>query len=172
MKLVSRLMLTSLMLFMMTEMTDAQSARRPEVISGEDSMKGQTAMSVAISIDGIKDIPESIFRSDIEAALKQNGITILPQSDPPKYPILRLLVTVTPWKDGSGNQYALYELSLELRQILSLQSRGGTPKLVEGTTWKTGSYGIVPMTQSSSIRGYAESLLPVFIDTYLKVNTR
>jgi len=64
-----------------------------QIIVNEDTLKGIKAMSVMVSVDGIRDIPESTYRSDIESRLKAAGITVLQPTDNPKtYPCLWLIV--------------------------------------------------------------------------------
>jgi hypothetical protein len=42
------------------------------------TLKGINEMSVSIHVEGIRDIPEATYRSDIERRLKAAGIKILP----------------------------------------------------------------------------------------------
>jgi hypothetical protein len=55
------------------------------------TLKGINEMSVSIHVEGIRDIPESTYRSDIERRLKAAGIKILPPTENPRtYPCLVL----------------------------------------------------------------------------------
>src|SRR5260370_16180678 len=60
-----------------------------KIAEPEDALKGQTGMSVVISIHG-SGLLEPAVRADIVEQLEILGITVFPRNDPPKFPILWL----------------------------------------------------------------------------------
>lgn len=167
--LIGKSVVAIVLICLMTEAIKAQNDKGVEIISAEEALRGQTSMSVYIDIKGIKDIPESVFQSDIETKLQQNGITVLPLSNPLKFPLLLLSVGAGITTEGNGSYITYYHISLEYRQLFPI-SPNRVSKLVKATTWRDWTYGVMPSIQALSIRRYADDLTTEFIGDWLKVN--
>jgi len=148
-----------------------------QIIDPDESLRGQTGMSVAVRIDGIRDIPESTYRADIVVNLERLGITVFPRNVPPKFPVLVLDVDALSSSTSATNgrsvvrtPLVIYTLSLSFKQLFPIKA-GGT-KMVEGTTWLTGSFGVVPEEQAESIRDKVLKLIGVFGTSYQNVNKK
>ncbi len=136
------------------------------------SLKGINEMSVSINVEGIRDIPESTYRSDIEHRLKAAGIKILPPTENPRtYPSLSLDVDAgfIRAKDGSllGSVVSWHLIFWQLIP----QKIGSQTVYVRGATWmSTGWNWGSSITITSVLReGYAR-VADEFVNDYKKVN--
>jgi hypothetical protein len=148
----------------------SQPLRAQAAIDPVESLRGKTSMSIYISIEGIRDIPETVFRSDIAEELTKAGITILPQSDPPKFPLVRLKVDAILGRLCGSTPFSIYTLDVEFRELFRVSSTG-PPKFVRATTWSNHTYGAIPAIRALEIRSDARKLVRTFTETYLSVNS-
>jgi len=139
------------------------------ILSADEALRGQRAMSVVVNVAGIRDIPEATFRSDLVVQLQRLGITVFPRNDPPKFPVLRLNVDATLAR-LTGSLFTVYTLSLEFRELFPLQSASAQAQYVRTTVWSTGSFGAMPSIQAMSLRAEADKLTSEFAKVYRAVN--
>lgn len=139
--------------------------------NSDEVLRGQTEMMVRVDIEGIRDIPESIFRSDIETALRQNGIRVLPlSSSPSKSPVLQLNVDAILSNDGVGYS-TIYALNLRYWQRCPMQApKQRASKLVRAISWNRATFGIIPAIQALSFRNFAHELTSEFIAAHQRAN--
>jgi hypothetical protein len=137
-----------------------------------DTLVGIQAMSVSLLIEGIRDLPEATYRSDIESRLKAAGIAILaPTENPRTYPHMRLTVNADFLRDNNGRlSGSLSVWSLQLEQLFPRTAGGGTV-YYRGTTWQVSgrvvdsSIGIV-----AALRREYTKAVDEFVQDYLAVN--
>ena len=128
---------------------------------------------MAVAIDMVS-LPGYTFRPDVENALREAGITILPSTDrAPAFPMLRVGVTGTVVNRFQPPQLS-YHIGLELIQLLPF----GTGKYVKATTWSSNRSGIVAWNGiiSSSevveeVRKNAMTMLNDFLEDWREVNS-
>ena len=127
------------------------------IVGGVESLRGITAASVSVSIAGIRDIPESTYRADIETRLRGAGIKILPPTTSPStYPNLHLSVTAMIVHDEAGSiigSIAMYEL-----YFWQLSPRKTGARYDRGATW----------VDSGIIHGPSTSFPPYLRESYLE----
>jgi hypothetical protein len=149
-----------------------------QIAEPEEALKGQTAMSVVISIHGDRGTAEPTLRADIAAQLEKLGITVLPRNDPPKFPILWLNVKATRVALGSSydsrtgvstpeRTFTLYSLTLFFDQLFPVTT-GGAAKFVEARTWNTSWFG--ESSAGQGVRSEVRTLVANFADAYRKAN--
>ena len=148
----------------------ARQNRAGEVIAQDDVLKGRTAMSIAVSVEGMRDIPEEEFRSDIETRLRQSGITILPPASPRTYPCLALDINVNGYSDIQGVYLIFGSIRLEYYQLFPAQLRGGKAGFIEARTWVDGTDFLMPGIRVLTIRGIADKITSQFCDGYTRAN--
>ena len=104
------------------------------IVGQVESLRGITAVSVSVGIDGIREMSESTCRSDIETRLRGAGIKILPSTTNPRtYPNLNFSVTAMSVHDEAERIMGLIAMyQLQLWQ-LSPQKTG--PRYAQGATW-------------------------------------
>jgi hypothetical protein len=136
------------------------------------SLKGINEMSVSIHVEGIRDIPESTYRSDIERRLKAAGIKILPPTENPRtYPCLNLSVDAgfIRAKDGSllGS---VVTWGLNFMQLIP-QKIGSQTVHIRATTWTSSGWNWgSSITIASVLRDGYTRVADEFVNDYKKVN--
>ena len=112
-----------------------------QIKGGPETLRGVNAMSVVLFIDGIRDIPDSTYRSDLESRLKAAGITVLPPTESPRtYPYLSLTVDAAPLRSVDGDlQGWMNVYQLGLTQLFP-RSVGGETVYYVGETYQTRGY--------------------------------
>jgi hypothetical protein len=108
-----------------------------DILTDKQTLANQPKMSVAVEMVSI---PGYTFRPDVENALREAGITILPSTErAPVYPLMRVLVTGTVVNRLQPPQLN-YRIALEFVQLLP----AGSGKYVKATTWSSNHTGLVP----------------------------
>jgi len=136
------------------------------------SLKGINEMSVSIHFEGIRDIPESTYRSDIEGRLKAAGIKILPPTENPRtYPCLNLSVDAgfIRAKDGSllGS---VVTWTMNFTQLIP-EKIGSQTVNIRGTTWTSSGWNWgSSITIASVLREGYTRVADEFVNDYKKVN--
>ena len=136
------------------------------------TLKGINEMSVSIYVEGIRDIPESTYRSDIERRLKAAGIKILaPTENPRTYPCLTLSVDAgfIRAKDDSllGS---VVSWRLDFMQLIP-QKIDSQTVYIRGTTWTSDGWNWgSSITIASVLRDGYTSVVDEFVNDYKKVN--
>jgi hypothetical protein len=136
------------------------------------SLKGINEMSVVIHVEGIRDIPESTYRSDIESRLKAAGIKILPPTENPRtYPCLYLAVDAgfIRAKDESllGS---VVTWRLDFMQLIP-QKIGSQTVYIRGATWTSSGWNWgSSITIASVLREGYTRVADEFVNDYKKVN--
>jgi hypothetical protein len=159
------------------------------VPQGEMALKGQTGMSVIITLDGMPNLSEprqlitgihsveySDFRTDIVAQLERVGITVFPRNDPPKYPVLAFefsgktgpLLDPT-FQNRAPTVFTIFNLSLSFKQLFPTQAATGA-RFVEATMWQAESYGAIPAVQIDQIRDKVATMATGFAAAWQKAN--
>jgi hypothetical protein len=144
------------------------SAPSLEFINPALVLRGERAMSIRIFVDGIQDIPVSTYRADIEAQLRDAGITILPDDQWPK---LSLNINAMLQRDSARMPMTIFTVELEFRQYFPIQHEPGKPGFVKATTWSTAKYGVMSSILALSVRSYANDLTTEFIKKYKEANS-
>jgi hypothetical protein len=151
-----------------------------QIAEPEDALKGQTAMSVVISIHGDRDTSEPTLRADIAGQLEKLGITVYPRNDPPKFPILWLNVRAVRVELGGSvdsrtgisspqQVYSLYSLTLFFDELFPGKP-GGVGKFVEARTWNNSWLG--QSSPGNGVRSEVRTLVGNFATAYRKANRR
>jgi hypothetical protein len=150
-----------------------------QIAEPEDALKGQTGMSVVISIHGNRELREPAFRGDIVEQLEKLGITVFPRNDPPKFPILWLNVRAISGEMGGaldkhgmviGREfYIMYSLALFFDQLFPVKT-GGAAKFMEARTWTSSWFGLP--SESQGVHGEVRNLAGNFAAAYRKANGR
>lgn len=152
-------LLTTLLLLLQVCSAFGQRPDPASIRMNEDTLKGITAMSVMVEVEGITDIPESTYIADIESRLKAVGITILPPTSSPRtYPCLVLFVqgffaTTT----GGGSVGSIVNHQLEFFQLIP-QRTGSQTVYIRGIT-----YAI-----KASVRGSSMSIGSILRESYVE----
>jgi hypothetical protein len=106
-------------------------------VAQNEALREKMAMSVYVSVYGDNEINPAEFRLSLEQQLHDMGITVLPHTDPPNFPVLNLTInvgggivrTTTLYTDGSTTTFdhpiSAYSSRLELRQL----APGRTPAM-------------------------------------------
>lgn len=149
-----------------------QRPNSTQIIIDEETLKGIKTMSVEVYVDGITDIPESIYRADIESRLKAAGITVLPPTKNPRtYPFLMLSVFGSFIRANDGSiMGSLVSHSLKFYQVFP-QKVGSETVYIRGITYDLAntingnSIGIASSLRESYIEQINE-----FVQDYKKVN--
>ena len=140
------------------------------------TLKGINAMSVSIYVEGIRDIPESTYRSDIERRLKAAGIKVLPPTENPRtYPCLSLdvdagFIRADSETVGERTLGSIVSWRLNFWQLIP-QNTGSQTVYIRGATWMTygwnwgSSIRIVPLLREGYISAIEE-----FVNDYKTVN--
>jgi hypothetical protein len=132
-------------------------------------------MSVVVVVEGIRDIPESAYRSDIESKLKAAGITVLPPTvDPHTYPFLGLVVTASFIRSQNNNLLgSLVVCQLQFDQLIPA-TVGSQPKYVRAITWESDSnYAFGPSIGIvSQLRELYRGMIDEFVRQYKTANIR
>jgi hypothetical protein len=136
------------------------------------SLKGINEMSVSIHVEGIRDIPDSTYRSDIEHRLKAAGIKILPPTENPRtYPCLYLAVDAG--FIHAQNERLLGSVVIWRLDFMRLipEKIGSQTVYVRGATWTTSGWNWGPSTTIASVlrEGYTR-VADEFVSDYKKVN--
>ncbi len=136
-----------------------------DIVTDKQTLSGQSRMAVAVDMVSL---PGYNFRPDIENALRDAGITVLPSA----FPLLRVVVTGTIVNRLQPPQLN-YRIALEFIQLLPL----GTGKYAKATTWSSGHTGLVPwngvMSSSEVVaaaRKEAMTMLNDFLEDWREVN--
>ena len=143
----------------------AQIKRSPE------TLRGVNAMSVVLFIDGIRDISESTYRSDIESRLRAAGITVLlPTEKPRTYPYLSLTVDAAFLHAVNGNlQGSLAVFQLGLSQLFP-RSVGGETVYYVGETWQTRGFVAGGIRMVADLRAEYVKAVEEFVADHRSVN--
>jgi hypothetical protein len=155
----------------------------------DDALRGKTAMSVYVNIEGDKEISAAELRLSIEEQLHHIGITVLPHGDPPNYPVLLLTIDVKSEQHGETRPATVpgrfprtetqsvtitshpYTLTVELKQL----APGQTPQMRpirDVTIWKKTTSATTSALMAWVIGDEALELTIDFVDAWLKVNGR
>ena len=136
--------------------------RAQKIADEEESLRGITAMSVAVITEGTKDVSEAELRRRIEDALRTSGIKVLPEG----YPKLVLKLDALFRKEGfMRGGSTVYTMSLEVVQALSAGGR-----TIAATTWRTGSFGIRNALETASLMKDGQQLTDQFLGEFAGVN--
>ncbi|MGB6267023.1 MAG: hypothetical protein WBF56_14890 [Candidatus Acidiferrales bacterium] len=156
-------------------------------------LRGQTAMSVYVSVYGTREVNAAEIRLSIEEQLRQLGINILPHTAPPGFPVFNLtikevgtqesnLVTSTtrdynkPWGQQEQTTTSLvttvpvtFELSAELRRLVPGTTTANNP-IRDEAIWKIAENGKTEGLDSMAIVDEALKLAIHFVDAWASVN--
>jgi hypothetical protein len=141
-----------------------------QILDDDDSLRGQNALAIRVVIDGMRDIPESTFRSDIVDELEPLGITVLPNSEPPQHPYLVLIVTAQLARLVNDIPFTTFSITLDFQQLFPLPG-AGTRRYVDARTWSAGEFGALPSIKALEIRGIARKLVTRFAVAYRRANS-
>jgi hypothetical protein len=136
------------------------------------TLQGIHEMSVSVYVEGIRDIPESTYRSDIERRLKAAGIKILPPTENPRtYPCLSLDVDAgfIHAKDNSTlGSVVIWHLNFW--QLIP-QKIGSQTVYIRGATWMGNGWNWGSSITIASVlhEGYI-GVIDQFVNDYKKVN--
>jgi len=138
-------------------------------IDYDDALKGEKAMSVFVEVEGEGDpSSESIIKSNVEELLRQNGISVLPSTDQPTFPALRVRVNMASVSLGINRLPEVgYVILLQFRQLLPVQKESMKGKFQRVTTWDTGRVGVmgailVPTLRKAAVNLVSEEFLPAY----------
>ncbi len=114
----------------------------------------------------------SRIKSNVEELLRQNGITVLPSTDPPTFPALKVRVSMASVTMGINRLPELgYVILLEFRELLPVQKEGMRGKFQRVTTWDTGKVGVMGAILAPTLRKAAVNLVSEdFLPAYRKAN--
>ena len=137
------------------------SALASKVVSEDESLRGMSAMSVSVQVEG-KLIDATATKANIETKLRQRGIRVLDRG----LPQLHLQVDYMPTSDGRST-YATFAMRLEFAQALARPAGAG---LVEGVTWSNGAFGLLGDDVTAKLEARASSMVGEFLGALLSVN--
>jgi len=144
-----------------------------EIADADDLLAGQNKMRVDVSITGDNDIAPSAYQSDIEASLRQAGITVLPDH-PGIYPRLDLQIDVSFVDEGVGfstRTYLLYTVQLNYVRLYSNHLHNRPEKYLAAVIWSDAYDAYQPALHSLAMRGEVDDHLTAhFIKAYKKAN--
>ena len=152
-------------------------------------LRGQSAMSAYVSVYGTSEINAAEIRLSIEEQFRQLGITVLPHTAPPGYPVFNLTIknaaksqnrtyTVTDRRKPVGLQdqtksatvtTIAYAISAELRKLVPGTTTANNP-IQDEAIWKIASSGEVGQVASIAIADEAVKLAIHFADAWASVN--
>jgi hypothetical protein len=154
-------------------------------------LRGQTAMSVYVSVHGTSEINPAEIRLSIEEQLRQLGINILPQTAPPGFPVFNLTIkevistqtagTTTHPVDPTqpfGRQFTTpgfttttvaFDLSADLRRLVPGTTTANNP-IQDEAIWKIAESGEVGGVASIGVADEALKLAIHFVDAWASVN--
>ena len=155
-------------------------------------LRGQTAMSVYVSVSGTSEINPAEIRLSIEEQLRQLGINILPHTAPPGFPVFNLTIkevvssrTVTNHHttDQFGKPLPLeqqstttntfvtvaFDLAAELRRLVPGTTTANNP-IQDQAIWKIAESGEVGGVASIGVADEALKLAIHFVDAWASVN--
>jgi hypothetical protein len=136
--------------------------------SGRGTLKGIKELGVLVHIDP-KVEPNGLERAhiqiDVEARLRQSGITVEPRSLSPSH----LFVVIDALEVDEASLYA-YTMRVQLRQRVLLVRDPTITTVVP--TWEVGFLGVVDQGHVSPIQSVVTDLVDRFITAYLEQNPR
>ncbi len=156
-------------------------------------LRGQTAMSVYVSVYGTSEVNSAGIRLSIEEQLRQLGINILPHTAPPGFPVFNLtikevatqksdLVSTTtrdytkPWGQQEQTTTSLvttvpvtFELSAELLRLVPGTTTANNP-IRDEAIWKIAENGKTEGVNAIAIVDEALKLAIHFVDAWASVN--
>ena len=140
-----------------------------ELIDKQQSLAGQNEMQVEVEIPWLQDISEADLKSDLEARLKENGITVIPSDPNSRKPILKIYVGAF-----SGSSYSVvYSMDIQFIQFFPVKTAGRPTKYVKGATWEREYFGVIGALITPQLRGIADKQLGSgFIAKWREVNPR
>ena len=152
-------------------------------------LRGQSAMSVYVSVYGSGDINAAELRLSMEEQFRQLGINVLPHTAPPGFPVFNLTIknaanshaATTAEYDSNKPvgqretkktitvQTVTYEISAELRRLVPGTTTANDP-IRDEAIWKIASSGDVGQVTSIAIADEAVKLAIQFVDAWASVN--
>ena len=96
------------------------AALASKVVSEDESLRGMSAMSVSVQVEG-KLIDPTATKANIETKLRQRGIRVLDRG----LPQLHLQVDYMPTSDGRSSTYATFAMRLEFAEALARPGSAG-----------------------------------------------
>ena len=154
-------------------------------------LRGQTAMSVYVSVYGTSEINPAEIRLSIEEQLRQLGINILPHTAPPVFPVFNLTIkevlsthTVGPTTHpvdptqpfgrqfttpGFTSMTVAFDLSADLRRLVPGTTTANNP-IQDEAIWKIAESGEVGGVASIGVADEALKLAIHFVDAWASVN--
>ena len=153
------------------------------------ALRGQTAMSAYVSVYGTSEINAAEFRLSIEEQFRELGVSVLPHTAPPSYPVFNLKINVgtssqartttnydPTMPKGLRNQTktvtvptVTYEVSAELRRLVPGTTTANEP-IRDEAIWKMASRGEVGQIAAIGIGDEALKLAIQFADAWASVN--
>jgi hypothetical protein len=173
MRLTTLWAVTAIVLCAVAGKVNAQT-KGSEIVPYDDALKGQSAVSVFVEIDGEDQFD---YRSVVEAQLREAGIKVLPQTDPPTFPLLRLIISTFDSRlsgtmnEPLGTPLSLYVVRLQYRQLLPVP--GQPHRSLRVTTWESGPvYGAKGpiLVMRDHFVSEAKAVMSQFIEDYYKAN--
>lgn len=168
----SHLAVPLLFLLQISSMSAAQRPDPAHVLFQATSLKGINEMSVSIKVEGIRDIPESTYRADVERRLKAAGIKVLPPTENPRtYPCLSLDVDAGFIRAQNESLLgSVVSWHLVFWQLIP-QKIGSQTVYVRGATWMDAGWNWgSSITIVSALREGYISRVDEFVNDYKKVN--
>jgi hypothetical protein len=165
------LLAVALLLFPVSA-ADGQKPDPAQIRFQATSLKGINEMSVSVHVDGIRDIPESTYRSDIERRLKAAGIKILPPTENPRtYPCLYLAVEAGFIRAKNENLLgSVVTWRMDFMQLIP-EKMGSQTVYIRGSTWTSSGWNWGPsITIASVLREGYTGVADEFVNDYKKVN--
>ncbi len=135
--------------------------------SGRGSLKGIKELGVLVQIGPAEPngLEGAQIQTDVEARLRQSGITVVPRSSSPCY--LFVVIDTLEVEDAS---LLAYTMRVQLRQRVLLVRDPTLTTVVP--TWEVGFVGVVDVGNISPIQSVVTDLLDRFIAAYLEQNPR
>lgn len=152
-------------------------------------LRGQTAMSVYVSVYGTGEINAAELRLSIEEQFRQLGINVLPHTAPPGFPVFNLTIKnvgKSEVRTSTGRDYSkpvgqqdqttsvtvqtvAFDVSAELRRLVPGTTTANNP-IRDEPVWKITESGEVGAVVSIAIADEALKLAIVFTDASASVN--
>ena len=140
-------------------------------IEYDDALRGVKAMSVSVEAgeEGKAFDDASIIKSNVEEVLRKNGITVLPLTNPPTFPVLLVRVQWVPQRVGLQISGYPFVILLEMREVFPVPGMPG--KLQRATTWRIYEFGYRGGIALLGLRTRpAEIVSEEFVPAYRKAN--
>lgn len=148
----------------------SQGPQNSEILSEKQTLAQQSRMAVALEMISIRGYN---FQADVEDALRQAGITVLPSNNrTPTYPLLRLAIGGTIANQLNPPELN-YRIHLQFIQLFQLSNN----RYIRATTWSAVRSGLTPWNgvllasqAIAAVQKDAMDVLNTFLDDWREAN--